>query len=71
MRPGVKPPPSLVNIFKELKHDLGCRIPNNGTLVPWAEQGVMLLNAVLTVSCLAIDPARCSKRLHGQSPRSL
>src|SRR5207244_8371543 len=49
VRPGVKPPPSLVNIFKELKHDLGCTIPNNGSLVPWAEQGVLLLNAVLTV----------------------
>jgi uracil-DNA glycosylase len=49
VRPGVRPPPSLVNIFKELKNDLGCRIPNNGYLVPWAEQGVMLLNTVLTV----------------------
>ncbi len=49
VRPGVKKPPSLVNMFKELKDDLGCAIPNNGSLVPWAEQGVMLLNAVLTV----------------------
>ena len=49
VRPGVKPPPSLVNMFKELKNDLGCAIPNNGYLVPWAKQGVMLLNAVLTV----------------------
>jgi uracil-DNA glycosylase len=49
VRPGVRPPPSLVNIFKELHSDLGCKIPNNGYLVPWAEQGVMLLNAVLTV----------------------
>jgi uracil-DNA glycosylase len=49
VRPGVAPPPSLVNIFKELKSDVGCRIPNNGYLVPWAEQGVLLLNAVLTV----------------------
>lgn len=49
VRPGIKPPPSLVNIFKELKHDLGCRIPNNGYLVPWAKQGVLLLNTVLTV----------------------
>jgi uracil-DNA glycosylase len=49
VQPGVKPPPSLINIFKELHHDLGCKIPNNGYLVPWAEQGVMLLNAVLTV----------------------
>src|SRR5689334_22346872 len=49
VRPGVAPPPSLRNILKELKADLGCRVPNNGCLVPWAEQGVMLLNAVLTV----------------------
>jgi uracil-DNA glycosylase len=49
VRPGVKPPPSLVNMFKELRADLGCRIPNNGYLAPWAEQGVLLLNAVLTV----------------------
>jgi uracil-DNA glycosylase len=49
VRPGVKPPPSLQNIFKELHDDLGCQIPNNGYLVPWAEQGVLLLNAVLTV----------------------
>jgi uracil-DNA glycosylase len=47
--PGIKPPPSLGNIFKELNNDLGCRIPNNGCLVPWAQQGVLLLNAVLTV----------------------
>ena len=46
---GIKPPPSLVNIFKELHNDLGCRIPNNGCLIPWARQGVLLLNAVLTV----------------------
>ena len=49
VRPGIPPPPSLVNIYKELKHDLGCRIPNNGYLVPWAQQGVLMLNAVLTV----------------------
>jgi uracil-DNA glycosylase len=55
VRPGVKPPPSLVNMFKELKEDLGCRIPNNGYLVPWAEQGMLLLNAVLTVR--AHEPA--------------
>lgn len=49
VRPGVRPPPSLFNIFKELKNDLGCKVPNNGYLVPWAEQGVLLLNTVLTV----------------------
>ena len=49
VRPGVPPPPSLLNIFKELHEDVGFRIPNHGCLVPWAEQGVLLLNAVLTV----------------------
>ncbi|MDB5034519.1 MAG: uracil-DNA glycosylase [Chlorobi bacterium] len=47
--PGIKPPPSLMNIFKELRDDLGFPIPNNGYLVPWAEQGILMLNAVLTV----------------------
>ena len=45
----VPAPPSLVNIFKELKEDLGCEIPNNGCLKPWTQQGVLLLNTVLTV----------------------
>jgi uracil-DNA glycosylase len=49
VRPGVKPPPSLVNIFKELRDDACCPIPDNGDLTPWAERGVMLLNAILTV----------------------
>jgi len=49
VKPGIKPPPSLVNIFKELKADVGCKIPNHGYLVHWAEQGVLMLNAVLTV----------------------
>ena len=47
--PGVKTPPSLQNIYKELNRELGCYIPNNGYLVKWAKQGVLLLNAVLTV----------------------
>ena len=47
--PGVEPPPSLVNIFKELESDLGCKVPNHGCLRHWAEQGVLLLNTVLTV----------------------
>ncbi len=42
-------PPSLVNIYKELSTDLGCYIPDNGYLVKWAEQGVLMLNTVLTV----------------------
>ena len=46
---GVEPPPSLVNIFQELSSDLGCKRPNNGCLAPWAKQGVLLLNTVLTV----------------------
>ncbi len=49
VRPDVDIPPSLVNIYKELQTDCGCRIPNNGYLVKWAEQGVLLLNTVLTV----------------------
>lgn len=46
---GVKPPPSLVNIFKELNDDLGVPIPSHGNLEKWARQGVLLLNATLTV----------------------
>jgi uracil-DNA glycosylase len=46
---GVRPPPSLVNMFKELETDLGCKIPNHGCLQEWAERGVLLLNAVMTV----------------------
>ena len=46
---GVSLPPSLRNIFKELVSDIGCRFPSSGDLTPWAEQGVLLLNTVLTV----------------------
>ena len=46
---GVETPPSLVNIYQELHDDLGCYIPNNGYLKKWADQGVLLLNTVLTV----------------------
>ncbi len=49
VKPGVDIPPSLENIYKELQDDLGCYIPNNGYLVKWAEQGVLMLNTVLTV----------------------
>lgn len=49
VRDGVKPPPSLVNIFKEIKNDLGKPIPASGDLERWAQQGVLLLNATLTV----------------------
>lgn len=49
VKPGVDIPPSLVNIYKELQSDLGLQIPNNGYLVKWAQQGVLMLNTVLTV----------------------
>ena len=49
VRPGVPPPPSLQNIFKELESDLGITPPGHGCLDPWARQGVLLLNASLTV----------------------
>lgn len=49
VKPGVPPPPSLQNIFKELHDDIGCPIPDHGCLIPWARQGVLLLNTVLTV----------------------
>ncbi len=48
-------PPSLVNIYKELHDDLGCYIPNNGYLVKWAKQGVLMLNTVLTVRAHAAN----------------
>lgn len=49
VKPEVDIPPSLVNIYKELQSDLGCYVPNNGYLVKWAKQGVLMLNTVLTV----------------------
>ena len=49
VKPDVEVPPSLVNIYQELHDDLGCKIPNNGYLVKWAKQGVLMLNTVLTV----------------------
>ena len=49
VKKGVKIPPSLLNMYKELNHELGCYIPNNGYLEKWARQGVMLLNNSLTV----------------------
>ena len=49
VQPGVEIPPSLQNIYKELQTDLGCKIPQTGYLKKWADQGVLLLNAVLTV----------------------
>ena len=49
VRPGCPAPPSLVNIYRELHDDLGCYVPDNGYLLKWARQGVLLLNTVLTV----------------------
>ena len=49
VQPSAKIPPSLKNIFIELQNDLNCTTPNNGCLIKWAEQGVLLLNTVLTV----------------------
>ncbi len=49
VKPGNKTPPSLLNIYKELKDDIGCDIPSTGYLVEWAKQGMLMLNAVLTV----------------------
>lgn len=49
VQPNVQTPPSLLNMYKELKSDLECFIPNNGYLIPWADQGVLLLNTALTV----------------------
>ena len=58
VRPGIRPPPSLLNIFKELNSDLGCNVPNNGYLMSWARQGVLLLNTVLTVRAHAPNSHR-------------
>ena len=49
VQPGVDVPPSLLNIYKEIERDVGVRRPDHGCLLPWARQGVLLLNAVLTV----------------------
>ncbi|QEN09320.1 uracil-DNA glycosylase [Oceanispirochaeta crateris] len=49
VQPGVAPPPSLVNIYKEMESDLGLKPPTHGCLTSWADQGVLLLNSVLTV----------------------
>jgi uracil-DNA glycosylase len=49
VNPGIRIPPSLQNIYQELHTDLGCKIPDNGYLMPWAKQGVFLLNTVMTV----------------------
>ena len=58
VKPDVTVPPSLVNIYKELHEDMGCYIPNNGYLKKWADQGVLLLNTVLTVRAHAANSHR-------------
>ncbi len=58
VKQGVKIPPSLLNMYKELNHELGCYIPNNGYLEKWARQGVMLLNNSLTVREAAANSHR-------------
>lgn len=55
VKPSVKTPPSLENIYKELKDDCGCYIPNHGYLEKWAKQGVFMLNTVLTVQAHAAN----------------
>ena len=57
---GIKIPPSLINIFKELQTDLGISFPTNGCLLPWAKQGVLLLNSILSVE-LGIAGSHASK----------
>lgn len=51
VKPGVRPPPSLKNIFKEIHADLGIPVPEHGHLTAWADQGVLLINSVLSVEC--------------------
>lgn len=58
VKPEVEIPPSLVNIYQELHDDIGCDIPDNGYLVKWAQQGVLMLNTVLTVRAHAANSHR-------------
>jgi uracil-DNA glycosylase len=58
VKPGIDQPPSLQNIFKELRDDIGCAIPKHGHLAGWARQGVLLLNTVLTVRAGAANSHR-------------
>ena len=68
---GITPPPSLVNIYKELHDDIGFKIPAHGCLTPWAQQGVLLLNTVLTVRAYAALSHRgigCSSAPQNKQP---
>lgn len=58
VKPDIEVPPSLVNIYRELHEDLGCYIPNNGYLKKWTDQGVLMLNTVLTVRAHAANSHR-------------
>lgn len=65
VKPGVKIPPSLANIFKEAQDNVGIPTPTSGCLIPWAEQGVLLLNATLTVR--AGEPGNRLGAIHERS----
>ena len=60
VKDGVEAPPSLVNIFKELQADVGCKVPENGDLTKWAKEGVLLLNTALSVRAhMANSHSKC------------
>ena len=71
VQPNVPPPPSLVNIFKELETDLGCTVPNNGCLEPWARQGVLLFTelrspiAIYVAIMIRCVSGKCGQRRIG------
>lgn len=66
VREGVRIPPSLRNVFKEIAADVGAGMPTTGELTPWAEQGVLLLNSIMTVR--EARPARTPRRAGRSSP---
>ena len=70
VKKGVDIPPSLVNIYQELHDDLGCTIPDHGCLTKWAEQGVLMLNTVLTVRAHQAIPTGGSAGKNSQTRRS-
>lgn len=70
VKKGVEIPPSLVNIYQELHDDLGCAIPEHGCLTKWAEQGVLMLNTVLTVRAHQANSHRGIGWKNLQMPRS-
>ena len=70
VKKGVDIPPSLVNIYQELHDDLGCTIPSHGCLTKWAEQGVLMLNTVLTVRAHQANSHRGSAGKNSRTRRS-